>query len=265
MPTPLPPDQRRKVLLTGAAGAIGRCVAPALVARGHDVRGFDRLPCPGLADHVVGDLADADDVDRAAAGRDTLVHLAAYPDPAPFVDTLLGPNVAGLYRVVDTALRHGLSRLVLASSIQVVSGARRRETQRTITARDAAPVNDYALTKLWAEQLGAMAARNHPGVSVVAARIGWFVRNLGEARRILDSGRATGVYFSHDDARRFFAAAVENDLPPHPDNFATVYAVGPGDGEHPSPYDLGPGRELLGYLPQDVFPQGLADDIADAL
>ena len=43
----------RAVLVTGSAGRIGRAVCAELLARGHRVRGFDRVPSPGPDDRVM--------------------------------------------------------------------------------------------------------------------------------------------------------------------------------------------------------------------
>ena len=56
---------------------------------------------------------------------EALVHLAAEPNDAPF-DVLLGPNVVGLYNVMNAAREAELRRVVLASSIQVVKTRRQR-------------------------------------------------------------------------------------------------------------------------------------------
>lgn len=241
----------RRILLTGSAGTIGRCIAQHLVDRGHEVRGLDRVPTEALADAVVADLTDAEAIDRAMADRDTLIHLAAYPNAAPLLDYLLKPNVIGLQHVMDAARRHGIDRVVLASSVQVVSGVKHRGLR---TASDAAPTNDYALTKLWAEQMGKMYARLHE-MGVLAVRIGWYVRNTKELEHITRLNLGSH-YLSPDDTRRFFAAAVETDLPTAlPDRFAIVYAISRPPGK---PFcDLETVRRLIGYEPRDTFPTGL--------
>ena len=104
-----------KVLVTGSAGIVGRPVVEALRARGHEVRGFDRRPSPGLDDAVVADLTDEPAVRAAVAGMEAVVHLAAQPVDAPFAD-LVGPNVVGLYHVMNAAREAAVRRLVLASS-----------------------------------------------------------------------------------------------------------------------------------------------------
>jgi uronate dehydrogenase len=104
----------QRVLVTGSTGAIGQPLSRYLLERGHAVRGFARRATPGLADQVVGDLTDRDAVRRAVEGVDAVVHLGAYPNPADFIDVLLGPNVVGLYHICEAAAEFGVTRLVLA-------------------------------------------------------------------------------------------------------------------------------------------------------
>ncbi len=87
-------SRMRAVLVTGSAGRIGRAVCAELIARGHRVRGFDRIPSPALADAVVGDVVSPADLARALDGMDTAVHLAATPDEADFLTCLLPNNAA---------------------------------------------------------------------------------------------------------------------------------------------------------------------------
>ena len=54
-------------------------------------------------------------------GVDAVVHLAAQPHERPFPE-LVGPNVVGLYNVMDAAREQAVKRVVLASSMMVVSG-----------------------------------------------------------------------------------------------------------------------------------------------
>jgi uronate dehydrogenase len=238
------------VLVTGAAGAIGQPVCAELSHRGHQVRGFDRKPTL-LDDFVQGDLADPLALDRAMLGIEAVVHLGAMPDDGPFGE-LLECNVRGLFNVLDAARRFGAKRVALASSIQVIGGRPRREGIVGSEARY--PDNHYALTKLWAEDMGEMYARSY-GMSIVAARIGWMVRDRSEAEQIV-TRRAFGHYLSRADAARFFAQAV---AAPHV-TFAVLYALGPRGAEH---VDLETARRLIGYEPKDEWPRGLPEDAAE--
>ena len=255
--TILPMPEPRTVLVTGSAGAVARGVLRELHARGHSVRGFDRQPAPKglpLDEHFTGDLTHRDAVGRAVAGCDTIVHLAAYPlGGGDFIDDLVQPNVIGLYHVVDAARRADtppIRRLILASSMQVVSGVKAKD--RLLTADDAAPTNSYALTKRWSEVLGEMTARRG-GLSVICARIGWLPRDTEDAQR-LERHQGWNSYLSHADAGRFFARAVEA---PEID-YRILYALSrPRDRPR---VDLDPARQAIGYEPHDAWPDGLDFD-----
>jgi putative NADH-flavin reductase len=249
----------RRVLVTGSTGAIGQPLCRYLVARGHTVRGFARRPTPGLTDYVTGDLNDGDAVRRAVEGMDTVVHLGAYPNPADFIDVLLQPNVAGLYHVCEAAAGAGVRRLVLASSVQVISG--HRFDDRPVTAADGpAPTNHYALTKAWAELAGDMYARVHR-LSVISVRIGWLPRNPEEGRRLAASPRGPDFFLSHDDSDRFHALCVESPNPP-PGTAVILHAASRPVGI--GRMDLEPARQVIGYVPRDTWPEGLPFEVPEA-
>lgn len=243
---------KHHVLVTGSAGAIGQAVCRELRARGHRVRGFDRQPTPGLDDAVVGDIADGEATREAMRGTDSVVHLAAATDDADFLDVLLRPNVIGLYRVMDAARRAELRRVVLASSMQAVSGLPRHRPRGT--DEGPAPTNHYGLTKAWAEQMGEMYARCY-GMSVIAARIGWLPRDA-EGVRILLRHRGMKHYLSPGDAGRFFACAVEAEGV----RFAVLYACGATPADPPS-CDMEPAKRLIGFVPRDAWPEGLTGEM----
>ena len=244
--------QPKRVLVTGATGAIGRPVVQWLSARGHCVRGFAFDPSPDLEDHVVGDLSDRDAVRRAVEGMEVVIHLGAYPNDADFIDVLLEPNVRGLFHVFDAAREFGVQRFAMASTMQTVTG--HQGGDRLIRIEDGpAPVNHYALAKVWAEEMGKMYARVH-NMAVINVRIGWLPRNPGEANRVKASSLGPDCFFSHADAQRFFERVVESPNP-KPGEAVTVFATSiPARTER---LDLEPARRILGYEPKCVWPDGL--------
>ena len=245
-------SEPKRVLVTGSTGAIGQPVCQWLLQRGHTVRGFARRPTPGLEDYIMGDLSDREKVRAAVEGMDTIIHLGAYPNPADFIDVLLEPNVRGLYHICDAAREFGVKRLVLSSTIQVIMGYGWPE--KTIRIADGPkPTNHYALTKVWAEEMGDMYARCY-GLSVISVRIGWLPRNAMEAKQLVESKFGPDVFFSHADAQRFYERCVESPTP-GPSESAVVFALSkPKDIER---LELEPARRILGYEPQDVWPEGL--------
>lgn len=112
-------------------------------------------------------------------------------------------------------------------------------------------MNHYALTKLWAEQLGEMYARVY-GLSVIAARLGWLPVSKPHAVELLASPSGTDVYLSHTDAGRFFTACVEAQLPPS--RFEVLFATSKSAAR--ARVDLTRTRDVLGYQPQDTWPAG---------
>lgn len=63
-----------------------------------------------------------------------------------------GHHARGLYHVCAAAVTAGVQRLVIASSLQVIIGLGKKGLIRVEDG--AAPTNHYALTKVWAEDLG---------------------------------------------------------------------------------------------------------------
>ena len=242
----------QRVLVTGSTGAIGAPLSRFIVQRGHTVRGFARRANPELPDSVLGDLNDRDAVRKAVEGNDVVVHLGAYPNAADFLSVLLDPNVVGLYNICEAAVEFGVKRLILASSVQVTTGHKFRD--RPVKVEDGpAPVNHYALTKAWAEVTGDMYARVH-NLSVISVRIGWFPRNTGEAIRLAASEHGRNMFLSHRDSDRFFALTVES---PNPTPGTSVILQAASRPVGISRMDLECAREVIGYVPQDVWPEGL--------
>src|SRR5580693_6214032 len=119
-----------RVLVTGAAGFIGSHIAETMQAAGHHVRGLDSLaPAvhtgrPGYVsgELIVGDVRDPSVVDQALAGMDAVCHQAAVVGLGVDLSDLPGyadVNVTGTAVLLEAMGRHGIPRLVFASSMVV--------------------------------------------------------------------------------------------------------------------------------------------------
>src|ERR1700751_5009811 len=119
-----------RVLVTGAAGFIGSHISETMREAGHEVRGLDSLtpavhngrPSHVPGDLVVGDVRDPAAVDEALAGVDAVCHQAAMvglgvdlSDLPVYADV----NVTGTAVLLEAMGRHGIPRLVIASSMVV--------------------------------------------------------------------------------------------------------------------------------------------------
>lgn len=128
-----------KVLVTGHRGHLGAAIERAVTSAGHDVAGFD------IRDG--GDMTDPVAVDAAVAGCEAVTHLAlSYGHGrAAFFDA----NLNGTRNVLESAVRHEVERVVLASSIRAL-GCWRGGAVRYLPFDDdyqGEPDDDYATVK----------------------------------------------------------------------------------------------------------------------
>jgi nucleoside-diphosphate-sugar epimerase len=153
------------VLLTGAAGNLGREALAALVRAGHRVRTFDLdsnatrkvlEPFATRAELLWGDLTQPDDVQAAVRGVDAIVHDGALTMPRSELepDQAYRVNVSGTANLLDAARAQSRPvRLVYASSVSVFG-----KTQPTLPpprrASDSTHAeNHYTSHKLECERL----------------------------------------------------------------------------------------------------------------
>ena len=110
------------VLVTGAAGGIGARLRQLLKGVYRELRLSDVKRPPDLGPDetfVAADLANMAEVERAVAGVDGIVHLGGFSVEGPW-DTILQANIIGCYNLFEAARRHGVERVVFASSNHVV-------------------------------------------------------------------------------------------------------------------------------------------------
>lgn len=160
------------VLVTGASGRIGRHVAGALAGAGHRVTGLDlrdpAAPVDGVR-YLRGRLEDLTADAAALDGVDTVVHLGALMS---WVDadaqTMFDSNVAGTFRLLESAAGRGLRRFVFASTGEVYP-----ETTPAYLPLDEhhprRPNSYYGMTKVLGEEMVAFFARKH-GLPCVTLR-----------------------------------------------------------------------------------------------
>ena len=145
-----------KVLVTGATGFVGSHLVEALRRRHDDVTALVRSPdkARALEGHGVrlvwGDLHHPAALERAAASQDVVIHVAglvAARDEAEF----LRANREGTARLLEAAVRAGVRRLVLVSSM--AAGGPSAPGRPLTGAEPARPVTAYGRSKLAAEEL----------------------------------------------------------------------------------------------------------------
>ena len=111
-----------KILVTGAAGLIGKEVTKGLVAAGHDVVATDLVKddLSPAQKFVVGDLVSADFISQLDFRCEAIVHLGSIPRPGIASDeTVLHNNVMGTYHVFASAVENNVPLVIYASSLSI--------------------------------------------------------------------------------------------------------------------------------------------------
>jgi nucleoside-diphosphate-sugar epimerase len=216
------------VLVTGAAGMVGRAVAAVLRSAGHRVVATD-LPGAAAAADVPADLADAGQADALIREGcfDAVVHAAAIPSPGQHPPPVVFENnMMATFNVIEAAVRSGVRRLVNISSVGVLGlhYATRRFLPDYLPIDEEHPLrpqDPYGLSKLFGEQLCDAAVRRSD-LRCVSLRPAWvhdaasYVADLGP---LIRAGQPRGVagwpYIDVRDLAGAVRLAVESDLPGH--------------------------------------------------
>jgi uronate dehydrogenase len=221
-----------RVVITGAAGRIGRCLTAGLDAAGHDVFGIDVLGEPSERLVVADLLTDDAALASAVSGADAIVHLAAIAGETDFA-TAVQSHVVLTHRVLEAARTCGVGRVVYASSNHAV-GFTPRAAMVPVDTR-ARPDSFYGFGKAAAEALASL-YHDRFGLDVACLRIGSF-RDRPTTRRHLST------WLSPGDAVRLVDACLRTpDL-----GFRVLYGISANTRAW---WDLRPGR-AIGYDPVD--------------
>lgn len=186
------------VLLTGASGALGRVLALRLSVEGWTLRLSDIAPFPDplppRATFEQADLGDQAAVDRIVDGCSLILHFGGISTEHPF-ETVLGPNLQGVYYIYEAA-RRNKARVVFASSNHAIGfHARADKLDYDCQLR---PDSFYGLSKAFGELVGRLYWDKH-GVESVAVRIGSSVLAVKEERML-------ATWLSYGDLTRLMIA-----------------------------------------------------------
>ena len=164
------------IVVTGAAGRLGRMVVQLLVDQDREVLATDQLAADGLpAEFVRCDLVDAKAVESILKGAEAVVHMGAIPGPMredPRV--IFDNNVESTFNVMMSAAELGLRRVVFSSSAFGMGWAHDGNAFVPLylpldEEHPMMPFEPYGLSKQVGEDVGRMIARNS-GATVVSLR-----------------------------------------------------------------------------------------------
>jgi uronate dehydrogenase len=229
------PDLTKPVLLTGASGALGRQLTKALSAEGFTLRLTDIAPFPDPlpkgASFVKADLNDGVAILRQAEGVSTILHFGGVSTDLTF-ETVLGPNIRGLYHVYEAARREK-ARVVFASTNHTIGFHERSE--KLDADCDMRPDSYYGLSKAYGELMGRLYWDKH-GVESVFLRIGSSFPEPVDARML-------STWLSYADLCRLVAACIRAEK--------TETSVIWGASANSRSFWGKDAREKIGWQPQD--------------
>lgn len=225
----------QRVLITGAAGRIGRVLRDGL-AGAYPVLRLSDVADLGEArqgeEIVPADLSDLAAMEQACRDVDAVVHLGGVPEEDAW-EPIHEANIVGCYNLFEAARRQGVRRIVFASSNHVIGYYRR--TQRIGPDAQPRPDSRYGVSKLFGEGLGRLYADKH-GISCVALRIGSFQEKPQNVRML-------STWISHRDTVQL----VRRSLDAADVHFEIVYGV----SDNSDDWWGNPGAGRIGYHPQD--------------
>ena len=187
--TPSPKFDR--LLLTGAAGGLGKVLRERLKPFAKVLRVSDREPLglAGKGEEVAPcELSDRAAVMRLVEGVDAVAHFGGISVEAGF-DPILQSNIVGVYNLYEAVRRHGVKRVVFASSNHVTGYYK----QGHIIDADnpVRPDGLYGVSKCFGENLSRFYFDRH-GIETVCVRIGSSFPQVKDRRML-------STFLSYDD------------------------------------------------------------------
>lgn len=234
-PTSITSLRFKRLLLTGAAGGLGRVLRPRLkaycdVLRLSDIADLGSA-APGEELSQLG-LQDAAAVHELLEGVDAVVHLGGVSVEAAF-DPILQANIVGTYNLYEAARKHGVRRVLFASSNHVTGFYRQDEVLDT----DALPRPDglYGVSKAFGENLARFYFDRY-GIETACLRIG---SSFAEPK----DRRMLATWMSFDDLERLVVSCLTAPL--------VGYSVVYGMSNNRTQWWDNTKAKHLGYVPQD--------------
>jgi uronate dehydrogenase len=241
-----------RLLITGAAGNMGRLLRPLLrrddrILRLADIADIEDTR-PG--EEVISvDVTDPEAVAKACQDVDAILHLGGLSLEAPF-EQILAVNVVGTHNVLRAAVDAGVPKVLLASSNHAVGCYRRSdippgasELPDNLPPR---PDTFYGWSKASIEALGSL-YHDRFGIDVTAVRIGTCFAEPADTR-------ALATWLAPSDAAQLIEAVLA--LPGN--GFRIVFAV----SDNARRWWSLSGARALGYQPTEDAERFAADRIA---
>ena len=161
-----------RLLLTGAAGGLGKVLRERLKPFARHIRLSDianMAPAIDESEEVVPcDLSDKQAVHQLVEGVDAILHFGGVSVERPF-EEILGANISGVFHIYEAARKHGVKRVIFASSNHVIGFYKQDQTLDALSPRR--PDGYYGLSKSYGEDVASFYFDRY-GIETVSIRIG---------------------------------------------------------------------------------------------
>ena len=224
-----------RLLLTGAAGNLGRELRPRLKAYCDTLRLSHRAEMgsagPG-EEVVVAALEDKAAMNALLKDVDAVVHMGGVSTEKTW-ESILGANIVGMVNLYEAARANGVKRIVFASSNHVTGFYRQDEV---VSPQDPVrPDGFYGLSKAFGENLAQLYWNKH-GIETVSLRIGSSYAEPKDRRML-------ATWMSFDDTERLIVAALGAPVVGH----SIIY----GMSDNSTTWWDNTSARHIGYRPQD--------------
>jgi nucleoside-diphosphate-sugar epimerase len=248
--------ERKRILITGAAGRIALTVREAL-APDHDVSGIDIRASAAHPEDAVADMRDLDASRPLFRNIDIVIDFANNPAGDLSWEDAYQNNILATFNSMRAAQEAGVRRYVYTSSNRATEAYERDEPYASIcagryedldpatfpritAAMPVRPNGPYGIGKAAAEAAGRYFA-DQRGMSVIGLRLGTMGRE-GEGPRV---ARHFATMLTPADVQHLYRCAVDT---PEGLRFGIFYGVSNNQWNF---WDIADARDRIGYQPRD--------------
>jgi uronate dehydrogenase len=233
--------EKRKIVITGAAGNIGTKLRKAFMDK-YDLILIDKKRIDA-ANAICADLSSYDENwAKHFKNGSTVIHLAANPHEDARWQELLPDNIDSVLNVCQACAQKNVERLIFAGSCHTMGGYKDKNIDLITGDMEPLPDCDYGVSKLIGERI-CKSYSNRYSLSVICLRIGWVPR--GDKRPNKEIGPwLRSLWLSNRDLVQVFEKTIEAKNI----RFKILYAVSNNEEMH---WDLETTMKTLGYKPRD--------------
>lgn len=236
---------KKKVMITGATGDVGKSLCEILDGLGYDILTSSRRKPDGWKyPFTPVDITNLGVFTESLKDVDILIHLAGQREPDAGFEDLIGPNIRGAYNAFEAALQSNVSTVIFASSVNVSNG---QDTQEPFSDEVISPSSLYGSSKAFGEALAKFYSEKHR-LACFCFRMGWTLP-FAESKTLLsnppmDPLYAKKVYLSTEDFAQLVHLAIEA---PKYLKFGVFNAL---SDNREKLIDISKAKLLLGYEPK---------------